>query len=154
MKTLITALALALSIAAPAAEARSTKHHGAHAQHAEPVRGELGRVVQREQDAILFAQTTTIGVRTTPSSRRKIERRIVEVDTTLHSIEHCRGDGEIAGGCVPVGDVADVCIHTEDLLDHHDAASCRTFRFNEVRGEFEAVVVGGECDVGSHAWEP
>lgn len=33
--------------------------------------------------AILFAQTTTIGVRTTTASRRKIERRSVEAETRL-----------------------------------------------------------------------
>ena len=66
-------------------------------------------------------------------------RRVAELDAGPFAVEDGRGDGEVAGRRVAIGNRTDVVVDAEDLLHDDDATVGWTLRFGAVGGELEAV---------------
>jgi hypothetical protein len=98
--------------------------------------GVLDRHVVRDLAADLAALGDVVG-------------RVAELDVLLHAVEKRRRDREIPVGRIAVGDLPDVAVHAEDLLDHDDAAARLAGGLGAVRSELVAVGCG-ELDHLAH----
>src|SRR6266581_3303617 len=74
---------------------------------------------------------------------------VARLEAALDSVEDRGRDGQVAGLREAVGDVLDVVIHAEDLLDHDQRAPRLSGRRGLVGGELVSVF-GGQVDHLSH----
>ena len=64
---------------------------------------------------------------------------VAELDAGTLAIEDRRGDGQVSGSRISIGDGSDVAVDAEDLLHDHDSTAGRSLGFGAVCGELEAV---------------
>jgi len=89
-------------------------------------------------------------------SRPRVEsrvRRVADVEALLRAVEHRRRDRHVAVGGIAVGDVLDVAVHAEDLLDDDDGAARFPRRIGAVGVELVAVGCS-ELDHFAHEYNP